>query len=208
MDFLFNPELKSAIYMIPGIAAMVILFITVLMTALGVVRERERGTLEQLVVSPIRPLELMIGKMLPYSLVGLLDFTLVLLLAIYIFDVPFAGNLAVFYGITVFFLLSALGLGLVASSAAQNQQQAMQMAMFVVFPQMLLSGVIFPLQAMPMPIKVIAQAFPLTYYVPIARGMFVKGLSLASLQGQAIALVIYGLVMIVIASILFRRKLD
>lgn len=208
MEFLYNPDVRSAIFMIPGIAAMVILFITVLMTALGVVRERERGTLEQLVVSPLRPVELMVGKILPYSLIGLLDFTLVLVAAIYLFDIPFAGNLAVFYIVTVFFLLSALGLGLVASAAAQNQQQAMQMAMFTVFPQMLISGVIFPLEAMPAPIVAIAKVLPLTYYVPVARGMFIKGLGIETLQSQAIALVVYGLAMIAVASVIFRRKLD
>lgn len=208
MEFLFNPEVKSSVFMIPGLAAMVILFITALMTALGVVRERERGTLEQLAVSPVRPFELMVGKVVPYALVGLLDFTLVLLAAVYIFGVPFAGNVGLFYLVTTFFLLSALGLGLVASAAAQNQQQAMQMTMFMVFPQMLISGVIFPLEAMPAPIVAIAKLMPLTYYVPVARGMFIKGLGLDAFRGQTVALLVYGAAMIVVASILFRRKLD
>lgn len=208
MEFLFNPEVKSSVYMIPGLAAMVILFITALMTALGVVRERERGTLEQLAVSPIRPIELMVGKVIPYAFVGLLDFTLVLLAAVYVFDIPFAGSASRFYLVTTFFLISALGLGLVASSAAQNQQQAMQMTMFLVFPQMLISGVFFPLETMPVPIAAIARLMPLTYYVPVARGMFIKGLGLDAFRGQTLALLVYGAVMIIVASILFRRRLD
>ncbi len=208
IEYLYNPEVRSSVFMIPAIAAMVILLLTVMLTSLGVVRERERGTLEQLVVSPLRPLELMLGKVLPYAVVSLLDLTLVLVAAIYLFSIPFAGNLWIFYGISIFFLLSALGLGLLASTAAQNQQQAMQMAIFIAFPQMLISGVIFPLEAMPAPIVAVAKCLPLTYFVPVARGMFIKGLGLDALGGQAIALVVYGVVMIVAASLVFRRRLD
>lgn len=207
VDILYNPDLRSANVMIPGLAGMVILFITSMMTAMGIVREKEHGTLEQVVVSPITPFELMIGKLIPYTLIGLFDFALVVVSGIYIFDVPFTGNLPVFVGLATLFLLSTLGLGLFVSTIAQNQQQAIQMSMFMVFPQFLVSGMIFPLTAMPEVIQYIAYLFPLTYFMPIARGMFLKGLGLQDLYLPATLLAIYGVAMITFASVRFRKRL-
>jgi ABC-2 type transport system permease protein len=207
LTVLFNPGLKSANVMIPGLLGMVLLFITALMTALGIVREREAGTLEQLVVTPIRPLELMLGKILPYALVGLVDFALVLLSGVFVFDVSFQGNLPLFTGLSVLFLLCTLSLGLLVSTLAQNQMQAIQMAMFMLFPQFLLSGFIFPLDAMPEVIRYLAYLFPLTYYIPIARGMFLKGAGLDLLVEPAIGLAVYAVVLVALASIRFRKRI-
>jgi len=204
---LFNPELRSANVMIPGLTGMVILFITSMMTALGIVREKEHGTLEQIVVSPITSLELMIGKLVPYTLIGLFDFALVMAAGIFVFDVPFAGNMSLFVGFALLFLLSTLGLGLLVSTMAQNQQQAIQMSMFMVFPQFLVSGLIFPLSAMPVAIRYLAYLFPLTYFMPLARGMFLKGVGLDVLYLPATLLGIYGIAMIAFASLRFRKRL-
>lgn len=206
VEILYNPDLRSANVMIPGLTGLVILFITSMMTALGIVREKEHGTLEQLVVSPISSLELMIGKLIPYTLIGLFDFAIVVAAGIYIFDVPFAGNLGVFVGLASLFLLSTLGLGLLVSTISQNQQQAIQMSMFMVFPQMLVSGMIFPLNAMPVVIKYLAYFFPLTYFMPISRGMFLKGIGLDMLLVPAALLAVYGVAMITFASIRFRKR--
>lgn len=203
----YNPELRSANVMIPGLTGMVILFITTLMTALGIVREKEQGTLEQIVVSPITSFELILGKLIPYTLIGILDFALVVTAGIYMFNVPFAGNLAAFVALAVLFLMSTLGLGLLVSTLAQNQQQAIQMAMFMVFPQFLLSGFVFPLDAMPVVIRYASYLFPLTYFMPIARGMFLKGIGLDLLWQPTLLLGIYGVAMITFASARFRRRL-
>ena len=207
VDILFNPELRSANVMIPGLTGMVILFITSMMTALGIVREKEHGTLEQIVVSPITSFELMIGKLVPYTLIGLFDFALVMAAGIFVFDVPFAGNMSLFVGFALLFLLSTLGLGLLVSTMAQNQQQAIQMSMFMVFPQFLVSGLIFPISAMPVVIRYLAYLFPLTYFMPLARGMFLKGLGLDVLYLPATLLGIYGVAMIAFASLRFRKRL-
>lgn len=207
IDVLYNPDLKSSNVMIPGLLGMVLAFAATLMTALGVVRERERGTLEQLVVTPLRSIELMLGKMLPYALIAMIDFAFVLAAGLYLFDVPFHGNLFLFGTLSFFFLLCALGLGLLISTLAQNQQQAMQLAVLSLIPQFLLSGFVFPLAAMPEVIRSLAYVLPLTYFMPIARGMFLKGAGLDLLTTQAAALGIYGAAMITIASMRFRKRL-
>ncbi|MGE5675196.1 MAG: ABC transporter permease, partial [Mycobacterium leprae] len=207
VEILYNPDLRSANVMIPGLTGMVILFITTLMTALGIVREKEQGTLEQIVVSPITPLELILGKLVPYTVIGLVDFALVVFAGIYLFHIPFAGSLPVFAGLAALFLLSTLGLGLLVSTMAQNQQQAIQMAMFMVFPQFLLSGFVFPLNAMPVAIRYISYLFPLTYFMPIARGMFLKGSTIGLLYRPAILMGVYGVAVILFAAARFRKRL-
>ncbi|MFO7173393.1 MAG: ABC transporter permease [Bacillota bacterium] len=207
LQILYNPDLKSAPVMIPGLLGMVVMFITTLMTAMGVAREREHGTLEQLVVTPIRPLELMLGKILPYFLVGLVDFALVFAAGVYLFDLEFAGNLPLFLGLSLLLVFTTLGLGLLLSTVAQNQQQAMQLAMMVVMPQVLISGMIFPLSALPAWIRYIAYALPFTHYVPIAHGMFIKGQGLDLLGRHAAVLALYAEAMVALASVRFRKRL-
>lgn len=205
-EILYNPDLKSAPVMIPGLLGMVTMFMTTLMTAMGVVREREHGTMEQLVVTPIRPVELMLGKIIPYFVIGCVDFALVYLAGIYLFDLEFAGNLPVFLGLSLLLIFTTLGLGLLLSTLAQNQQQAMQLAVMVILPQVLLSGLIFPLTSLPKVIQYIAYIFPFTHYVPIARGMFIKGQDLQLLWLPATVLAIYAVAVVALASIRFRKR--
>lgn len=207
VEILYNPELKSANVMIPGLLGMVLMFMTTLMTALGVVREREYGTMEQLVVTPIRPFELMLGKLLPYFLVGAFDFGLVYVAGTFLFDLTFQGNLLLFLGLSLLLVLTTLSLGLLLSTVAQNQQQAMQMVLMTVMPQFILSGLIFPLTSMPKVIQYIGHLFPFTYYVPIARGMFIKGQGMDLLWPYALVLAVYAVVMVLLASLQFRKRL-
>jgi ABC-2 type transport system permease protein len=207
VTMLYNPDLKSAPVMIPGLLGMVLMFMTTLMTAMGVVREREYGTMEQLVVTPIRPLELILGKLLPYFLVASLDFALVFVAGIYLFDLTFAGNLAVFLVLSLLLVLTTLGLGLLISTVAQNQMQAMQLAVFTIIPQILLSGLIFPLSSLPRVIQYVAYLLPFTHYVPIARGMFIKGQELALLQREALVLAAYAVVVVALATLRFRKRI-
>jgi ABC-2 type transport system permease protein len=207
LQILYNPDLKSAPVMIPGLLGMVVMFMTTLMTAMGVVREREHGTLEQLVVTPIRPVELMLGKIIPYFFIGCFDFALVYLAGVYLFDLKFAGNLPIFMGLSLLLVFTTLGLGLLLSTVAQNQQQAMQLAMMAVMPQVLVSGMIFPLSSLPKWIQYIAYALPFTHYVPIARGMFIKGQEFHLLWVPALVLAIYAVGVVALASIRFRKRL-
>ncbi|MEW5934514.1 MAG: ABC transporter permease [Bacillota bacterium] len=207
IEILYNPDLKSAPVMIPGLLGLVVMFMTTLLTSLGIVREREFGTLEQLVVTPIRPLELVLGKLLPYVAVAAVDFALVLLAGTYLFDLRVAGNLWLFCGLTLLFLLTTLGLGLLISTVSGTQQQAMQLSFFCIFPQILLSGLIFPLTSMPAAIQYIAYLLPFTYFVPIARGIFIKGYGLELLWQPVAVLAAYGVAMIVFAAVRFRKRL-
>jgi ABC-2 type transport system permease protein len=183
------------------------MFMTTLMTAMGVVREREYGTMEQLVVTPIKPVELMLGKLLPYFLVGVVDFTLVFVAGKYLFHLTFMGNLPVFLLLSLLLVFTTLGLGLLVSTVAQNQQQAMQLAIFIILPQILLSGLIFPLSSLPKPIQWIAYLLPFTHYVPIARGMFIKGQEFALVWKSAAVLAVYAVVVVTLASLRFRKRI-
>lgn len=207
LEIMYNPELKSANVMIPVLLGLVVMFMTTMMTAMGVVREREYGTIEQLIVTPIRPFELILGKLLPYFLVAALDFALVFVAGTGLFGLHFAGNLAVFLGLSLLLVFTNLGLGLLLSTLAQNQQQAMQLAIFAILPQILLSGLIFPLASLPPVIRFIARLFPFTYYVPIARGMFIKGQTISLLATPALVLAAYAVGVLVLASLRFRKRL-
>ncbi|MFZ5814198.1 MAG: ABC transporter permease [Bacillota bacterium] len=207
LKILYNPDLKSAPVMIPGLLGMVVMFMTTLMTAMGVVREREHGTMEQLVVTPIRPVELMLGKIIPYFFIGCLDFALVYFAGIYLFDLEFAGNLPVFMALSLLLVFTTLGLGLLLSTVAQNQQQAMQLALMTILPQVLVSGMIFPLSSLPKVIQYIAYVLPFTHYVPIARGMFIKGQEFELLWVPATVLAVYAVAVVALATVRFRKRL-
>jgi ABC-2 type transport system permease protein len=207
VDVLYNPDLKSVQYMIPGLVGLVLIFITTLMTALGIVREKERGTLEQLVVSPLRSMELILGKLLPYFLIALVDFLLVFLVGVRVFDVPFRGDFLPFLLVSLLFLIGSLGMGLLISTVSQNQQQAMQLAVLTLVPQFILSGFVFPLEAMPWGIRWLSYLMPLTYFIPVSRGVFLKGLSPLDYTLSLAVLGLYALLFIIIASVRFRRSL-
>ena len=204
---LYNPDLKSSYVMIPGLVGLVMVFIATLMTALGVVRERERGTMEQLIVTPVRPLELMLGKVAPYLLIAAFDFVVVVAVGLWLFAVPLRGSFLLLAVASLFFLLGALGVGLLVSTAAQNQQQAMQLAMFTLFPQFIFSGFIFPLAAMPWGVRWIGYLMPLTYFMPITRGVFLKAEGWTGLWPNVLILAVYGVGVLVLAATRFQKRL-
>jgi ABC-2 type transport system permease protein len=204
---LYNPGLRSVNYMIPGLVGIVMVFIATMLTAIAVVRERERGTLEQLLVTPANPMEIMLGKIVPYMLVAFVDFVAVIVCGVYIFDVPLAGNPVLLVVLGLAFLLVCLGMGLLVSTVSYTQQQAMQMAVFTLVPQILLSGFIFPLTAIPWAVRWIAYLAPLTYFLPISRGIFMRGEGLADLWIWVVILVAYAIFIVCLAAWRFRRKL-
>lgn len=204
---LFNPELRSANFMIPGLVGAVMVFIATIMTAVGVVRERERGTLEQLLVTPLGPFELMVGKIVPYLVISFVDLLIVIGAGVWIFHVPFAGSPLLLLGLSLLFLFTCLGLGVLVSTVSQTQQQAMQLAVFTLLPQILMSGFIFPLAAIPWAVRWVAYLMPLTYFVPIARGTFLKDVGLSELWLNAVILAGYAVVVVTLAALRFRRRM-
>jgi ABC-2 type transport system permease protein len=196
----FNPQLESRDFMIPGILALLLLVVTTNLSSMGIVRERELGTLEQLNVTPLRRWELIVGKLLPYGLVGMIDVLLVLAVAIGWFQVPLRGSLWLLLALTVVYLLTTLGLGLFVSTISSTQQQAMMTSMFFfLMPMMYLSGFIFPIENMPAVIQPITYLIPLRYYLVILRSIFLKGVGLETLWPQAAALAGWGVVILSLA---------
>ncbi len=204
----YNPELKSANYMIPAVIGMILQFLTALFTALTIVREREQGTIEQLVVTPIKSWELVIGKVIPYIGIAFFDLAEVLFLGVVWFDVPVRGSVPLLLSLSLLFLLTTLGIGLFISSAAKSQQEAMFLSFLVMFPTIFLSGFFFPLEAMPGWLQAISYVIPLRYMLVILRGIILKGVGLPSFTEQVIALAILGPVILIAASLRFRKSLE
>jgi ABC-2 type transport system permease protein len=204
----YNPDLRTAVFIVPGLVGVILTMTLVMFTAMAVARERERGTLEQLIVSPIRSGELTIGKILPYIGVGYLQMTLILLLGSWVFDVPFAGSVGLLYALSVFFIAASLAVGLLFSTLAKTQQQAMQMSFFFLLPNILLSGFMFPWEAMPAPARWLSTLLPLTHYLRVVRGIVLKGASLAELGAALAWLAGLTLVLVVVVSMRFQKKLD
>jgi ABC-2 type transport system permease protein len=196
----FNPRLQSRDFMVPGIVALLLLVITTNLSAMGIVREREVGTLEQLNVTPLRRSELIIGKLVPYGLIGLIDVVLVLSVAVFWFQVPLRGSVVLLFGMTMVYLLSTLGLGLFVSTISSTQQQAMMTSVFFfLMPMVLLSGFVFPIENMPAVIQLITYLLPLRYFLVILRAIFMKGVGLESWWPQALALLGWGVVILMLA---------
>ena len=196
----FNPQLQSRDFMIPGIIALLLLVITTNLSAMGIVREREVGTLEQLNVTPLRRSELIIGKLVPYGLIGLIDVVLVLSVAVFWFQVPLRGSVVLLFGMTMVYLLTTLGLGLFVSTISSTQQQAMMTSVFFfLMPMVLLSGFVFPIENMPAVIQPITYLLPLRYFLVILRAIFMKGVGLESWWPQAAALLGWGVVILMLA---------
>ncbi len=205
----FNPDLKSAYYMVPGVVALVLMIITMTLTSLGIVKEKEIGTLEQLMVTPIRPYQLIIGKLLPFTVIGFLDVVIVLAIARFWFGVPLVGSLALLFALSALFILTTLGLGLFISTIAKSQQQAMLIAQFFFFmPFLFLSGFAFPIANMPRVIQYATYVIPLRYFLQIVRGVFLKGAGLAELWGQALALLGIGAVILTLSVLRFHKTLE
>jgi ABC-2 type transport system permease protein len=208
IQILYNPDFKDLWFIIPGIVAFLLQTQTIVLTATAVVRERENGTMEQLLVTPIRPMELMIGKIIPFIFVALFNLLTVLAIGIFWFGVPFAGNVWLFFGLAFLYVFSGLGLGLLLSTISQNQRQASQLVMFFSLLSLVLGGFIFPRYTMPPVIRLIGNIFPLTYFVPISRGIISKGIGIEPLIGEVLSLVAYILIIMVVAARLFHQRLD
>ena len=204
----YNPDLVSNYYMIPGVIGMILFALTSILTATAVVRERERGTIEQLIVTPIRSWELVVGKIAPYVILAFLNTIEVLAAGHLWFKVPIRGDLTLIMALSGLFLLTSLGIGLLASTFANTQQEAMLTVWMTLLPGIFLSGFFFPLDAMPKVMQYISYLMPLRYYLSIIRSLMLKGSSIQALQGDIIALAVFGFVLIAAASLRFRKRLD
>jgi ABC-2 type transport system permease protein len=207
VDVLFNEDLDTSTIMVPGLAGLILLFIGTVITSLGVVRERQAGTLEQLAVMPLRPRDVFLGKIAPYFLVAAIDLVLVLGVGVPLFGVPFRGSLLVLALGALLFLFVTLGMGVLISSVSENQGQAIQLAIMALLPQVLLSGLIFPVSSMAPGVRWIAYLLPLTYFTQISRGVMIRGTDLAGLWQPFVYLAILGVVVVVLATLRFRRDL-
>jgi len=204
--FRYNPELKSSFYMVPGVLAMILLIITMLLTSLAITREREIGTMEQLVVTPIKPWQLLAGKMIPFAIIGMVDMTLILLVAAGHFRLPMVGSVALLYFAALIFLFTTLGLGLLISTVSQTQQQAIFVSLMVMMPSILLSGLMFPIANMPEAIQWLTYANPLRYFLVIVRGVILKGNTLSVLAPQFYMLFALGALVFALAVARFKKR--
>jgi ABC-2 type transport system permease protein len=205
---LYNPSMQSINFMIPGLLGLILQFQTLLLTAFAVVRERERGTLEQLVVTPVKSWELMLGKILPFVVVAFGNVLLASAIGRFWFGVEFAGNYFLLLALAGLFVLSSLGLGLLISTVSQTQAQAMQMALFVMLPSIILSGFVFPREGMPHPIRELGLLIPLTYFLQILRGIILKGVGVEVLWPEVLALAAFGVIVFGLSANRFRKTLD
>lgn len=204
----FNPDLESRNFMIPGIVAMLLLVVTTNLSAMAIVREKELGTLEQLNVTPLARWELIVGKLVPYAVIGMIDVVLVLVVAILWFEVPLRGSVLLLFAMCGVYLLSTLGLGLLISTISSTQQQAMMTTtFFFLTPMIYLSGFIFPIENMPGWIQPITYLIPLRYFLVILRGLFLKGVGLETFWPQALALLIWGLAVLSLATLRSSKRL-
>jgi ABC-2 type transport system permease protein len=205
----YNPDLKSRWFFVPAVLAMVLMLVTMLLPSMAVVREREIGTLEQISVTPLRPWQLILGKLAPYVVIGLVDMLLIVFLAQWVFGVPLRGSLLLLTFLTLLFLLNTLGLGLLVSTLVNTQQQAMMFASFVLMvPMIYLSGLVFPIENMPRLFQIGSRAIPVRYYGIILRGVFLKGSGIGVLWPEALALLGLGTTVLTLASLRFRKSLD
>ncbi|BCT92961.1 transport permease protein [Lysobacter helvus] len=204
----YNPERRSAINIVPGLIGIILTMTMVMFTAVAIVRERERGNMELLIATPVSRSELMIGKVLPFAGIGLIQTTLVLLLGAWLFEVPIRGSLLDVYFAAVLLILANLSLGLMISTKAQSQFQAMQMTFFVFLPSILLSGFMFPFAGMPKLIQWIAEVLPLTHFLRMIRGVMLRGATLGDLWPEVLALLAFTAVMMTAAILRFSKRLD
>jgi ABC-2 type transport system permease protein len=204
----YNPDMKSANFMIPGIIGMILYFLTALFTAQAIVREREQGTIEQLIVTPIRSLELIIGKVLPYAVVSFIGVLEVLALGVFWFGVPIRGSLGLLLGLSALFLLTSLGIGIFISTVASTQQEAMLLTWLTMLPAIFLAGFFFPIEAMPAWLQAISYVVPLRYMLVVIRGIFLKGVGLDILYPQVVAMILFGAAIMLLSAARFRKRLE
>ena len=204
----YNPNLDSQNFYVPGIVAFVIMLISLLMTSIAIIKEREAGTMEQLIVTPLKPVELIIGKTIPYTMIAIGQMVLVMMFALYWFEIPLAGSIPTLFFAACLFLLSTLGIGLFISTVSKTQQQAMMTTFFFILPFFMLSGFVFPIANMPTVVQWLTYLNPLRYFLVIIRGIFLKGVGLQILWPQYVALAVLGSVVFAGAVGRFRKRLD
>jgi ABC-2 type transport system permease protein len=205
----YNPDLKSRWFYVPAVLAMILMIMTMLLSAMGVVREKEIGTMEQIIVTPIKSWQLIVGKLFPFATIGLIQVLLITAVTVWGFGVPLRGSLLLLLALTQLFVLNTLGLGLLVSTLVRTQQQAMMTAAFtVMLPMVYLSGLIFPIENMPAVIRAVTYVIPVRYYADILRGIFLRGSGLDVLWPQALTLLVMGTSILTLASLRFRKRLD
>ncbi len=204
----YNPELASANFMIPGIIGIIMQFLTTFLTSMAIVRERERGTIEQLIVTPLKSYELIVGKLVPYVFIAFLDTLEVLAIGSLWFGVPIRGSLLLLLALSVLALMTSLGLGLFISTVSNTQQESMLLSYFIMLPSIFLSGFMFPIAAMPRVLQCFGYVIPLTYFLVIVRGVILKGIGLELLTEQVIAMAIFGVVILTLSAARFRKRLE
>lgn len=204
----FNPEKRTAVQIVPALIGVILSMTMMMFTAVAIVRERERGNLELLITTPVSSFELMLGKLLPYIVIGLIQTTLVLGLGAALFNVPIQGSLVTLYVAALIFIAATLALGLLVSTLAQTQTQAFQMSLFVLLPSILISGFVFPFEGMPRLVQYLAQVLPLTHFVELIRGIVLRGASLREMQIPLLKLLAFTAVVIATVTLRFRKRLD
>ncbi len=204
----YNPNMRSANYMVPALIGLILQTLTALLTAVAIVREREQGTLESLIVTPIRSVELVLGKIVPYVVLAFMDMILILVVGTYWFHVPINGSVTLLLALAALFLMSSLGIGLLVSSAARTQQEAMMMAFFTILPSVFLSGFMFPIASMPPVLQWLSKVIPLTYFLVIDRGIVLKGNGMDILLPQVTMLTVLGVIILSLAVLRFRKRLE
>jgi ABC-2 type transport system permease protein len=204
----FNPDLRSRNYFVPGVAANILLMVTLMLTAQAIIREKEIGTMEQLMVTPMRPIELMLGKTLPFAFVGMVNMLVVTGGALIIFHTPFRGNFLLLMFCALLFLMTSLGAGLFLSTISDTQQQANMGSFFLTTPAFMLSGFTFPIGNMPMAVQWLSYLNPLRYFMEIVRGIFLKGVGISILWPQMVILTVYGIAILGLSAMRFHKKLD
>jgi ABC-2 type transport system permease protein len=204
----YNPDMKSSYFMIPGLLVIILFLFTALFTSMSIVREREQGTIEQLIVTPIRPLELVVAKVFPYIFVAFFDVLEVLAIGVFWFGVPVNGSLSLLLALSALFLVTSLGIGIFISSVAGTQQEAMMLTLSTMLPSIFLSGFVFPLEAMPGWLQAVTYIVPARYMLVVVRGILLKGVGMEILLEQVIALAAFGLLIMSLAATRFRKKLE
>jgi len=203
----YNPDMDSAVFNIPGLIGLILQNVTALLTAFSLVREKERGTMEQLIVTPVRPVELIVGKLTPYVAIGLFSFIVVVATGVLWFGVPVKGSVSLLIGLGMLYLVAILAVGMLISTVAKTQLQAMQMTFVFILPSILLSGFIFPRETMPWPIYAFGELIPLTHFLVILRGIFLKGVGLDVLWPETLVLCAFTLLFCGLAVLRFRKRL-
>lgn len=202
----YNPELRSRNFMVPGILGLLLMVMTMMLTSMAIVREKETGTMEQLVVTPIRPFELIAGKLLPFLIIGVVNVLMIVGLIFLMFRIPMRGSLLLLFGLSLVYMLTTLGLGLFISTVSANQQQAMLTAVFFMMPMMMFSGFAFPIENMPKIIQAVTYVIPLRYYFVIVRGIYLKGVGVHELWAQGLAMLVFGAAILTLSVLRFRKK--